>query len=199
MCQFCKEWAVPGLCVPHGWYMHGWMDGGEDMWTAHFSRNQTSLLELTLKPLLGRTKASVKIRLEQSPVWLQVCRMHGPFHLSPAVTFHLFPSAGNGMKQVKILGEVHSAEAVRGQPSSYFEEKLPETDVTAELELFFLFFFFLYLVRFCFIFNYWCFLPTTSLLSSNVYWQRWGGEPVGVSPWHWSLPPARDIGFKCFL
>lgn len=40
------------------------------------------------------------------------------------------------MNQVKILGEVHSVEAVRGQPSSYLEEKIPERDVIAGLGVF---------------------------------------------------------------
>lgn len=43
------------------------------------------------------------------------------------------------MKQLKILGEVHSVEAVKGHLSSYFEEKIPERDVIADLQLFFFF------------------------------------------------------------
>lgn len=70
----------------------------------------------------------------------QPCRFagcSGTYHLSPAETFHLFFSTGTGMKQVEILGEVPSVEAVRGHPSSYFEERMPERDMIAGFFLFF--------------------------------------------------------------
>lgn len=41
-----------------------------------------------------------------------------PFNLSPAITLHLFLSPGNEI-QVKVLGQVHSVDAMRGHPSRY--------------------------------------------------------------------------------
>lgn len=77
----------------------------------------------------------MKIRLEHSPAGLQ-----DALGLTTCLLlrlFHLFFSTGTGMKQVEILGEVPSVEAVRGHPSSYFEERMPERDMIAGFFLFF--------------------------------------------------------------
>lgn len=82
-----------------------------------------------------------------------------PFHLSPAMALHRFLSSGDKMQQVKVLGQVHSVEAMRVHPSVYLGVENTCEGCDRRLR----FFLFLNFLK-----NYYCFLTPTSLPSSNV-------------------------------